>query len=307
MVLFLGLSIAITALPVSVRILMDLGKLQTDVGQKIISAAIFNDIITLFILGVILDFNTGIQSYKQLAIMISTTIIKFMIFLGLVIFTYRMIRKSAERMTIINKALNRFLGLLKTKESLFALLMVFILAFAGIAQALGLHFVVGAFFSSLLISRDILGEENFNQARKTTSSITYGLLAPVFFGMIGLSFSLSAINNIPLLFIVVITAFISKTTGGFLGGKMARLNTPDSLSLGLGLNVHGIMELVVVTIALESGFIDHGLFTILVIMGITTTLVSPMLLKRSFAWADKRNGRLNVDENHPPAGTSDNW
>ena len=55
--IFLGLCIAITALPVSIRILMDLGKLKTDVGQRIISAAIFNDIVALLILGIILDFN----------------------------------------------------------------------------------------------------------------------------------------------------------------------------------------------------------------------------------------------------------
>ena len=38
--IILGLCIAITALPVSIRILMDMGKLNTEVGQKIISAAI---------------------------------------------------------------------------------------------------------------------------------------------------------------------------------------------------------------------------------------------------------------------------
>src|SRR5687768_12478410 len=36
---FLGLCVAITALPVSVRILMDLGRLQSDVGRRILSAA----------------------------------------------------------------------------------------------------------------------------------------------------------------------------------------------------------------------------------------------------------------------------
>ena len=39
--IFIGLCVAITALPVSIRILMDLGKLNSPVGQKIISVAIF--------------------------------------------------------------------------------------------------------------------------------------------------------------------------------------------------------------------------------------------------------------------------
>ena len=53
--IFIGLCIAITALPVSIRILMDFGKLNTPLGQKIISVAIFDDIIALTILGIILD------------------------------------------------------------------------------------------------------------------------------------------------------------------------------------------------------------------------------------------------------------
>lgn len=51
--LFVGLCIAITALPVSIRILMDIGRLQTVVGQRIIGAAIANDVLALLVLGVI--------------------------------------------------------------------------------------------------------------------------------------------------------------------------------------------------------------------------------------------------------------
>ena len=41
---FIGLCVAITALPVSIRILMDLGKINSEVGKKIISIAIFDDV-----------------------------------------------------------------------------------------------------------------------------------------------------------------------------------------------------------------------------------------------------------------------
>jgi Kef-type K+ transport system membrane component KefB len=51
---FIGLCVAITALPVSIRILMDLGKINSEVGKKIISIAIFDDVLALSILGVLL-------------------------------------------------------------------------------------------------------------------------------------------------------------------------------------------------------------------------------------------------------------
>ena len=65
--IFVGLCIAITALPVSIRILMDFGKLNTPLGQKIISIAIFDDILALTILGVILDLSNVEMTFVILA------------------------------------------------------------------------------------------------------------------------------------------------------------------------------------------------------------------------------------------------
>ncbi len=47
---FLGTALAITAVPATVKILMDLGKLNSRPGQIIISAAVFDDLISLILL-----------------------------------------------------------------------------------------------------------------------------------------------------------------------------------------------------------------------------------------------------------------
>jgi len=44
--LFVGTGLAITAVPVAIRVLMDLGKLESRVGQVIVSAAVFDDILS---------------------------------------------------------------------------------------------------------------------------------------------------------------------------------------------------------------------------------------------------------------------
>jgi Kef-type K+ transport system membrane component KefB len=68
----------------------------------------------------------------------------------------------------------------------------------------------------------------------------------------------------------------------------------ESITLGIGLNARGIMELVIANIALQNGFIDISLFSILVIMGIITTVVTPFLLKRSFKIIDKKNAQIKT-------------
>ena len=286
---FLSLCISITALPVSIRILMDLGKLNTDIGQKIISAAIFNDVVALLILGVILDFKESSANIRELTFTIIFSVLKVLIFMFLMVGAYRLFNIAKEKVTFLNHKFETFLIYLKGKESLFAMIMVFVLIFASLSELVGLHFVIGAFFGAILLPREMLGKENFEAVQKNTSSITMGFLAPIFFAAMGVEFNLLSINNVYLLLVVIAASFISKILGGYLGGKMAKLSNYKSFTLGVGLNARGIMELVIANIALQNGFIDIPLFSILVLMGIITTVVTPFLLKRSFSFIDKEN------------------
>jgi Kef-type K+ transport system membrane component KefB len=109
-----------------------------------------------------------------------------------------------------------------------------------------------------------------------------GFLAPIFFASIGLEFNISSISNIGLLIAVISVSYISKIAGGYLGGSIAGLSSRVSLTLGVGLNARGIMELVIANIAYRNGLISTEVFSILVIMGVLTTLTTPLLLKRAF-------------------------
>src|SRR5271166_1527348 len=81
---FIGLCIAITALPVSVRILMDLGKLQTEVGQKIVSAAVANDVAALLVLGIILDVKGGAGTREAFFESVGWALAKALLFMSVV-------------------------------------------------------------------------------------------------------------------------------------------------------------------------------------------------------------------------------
>jgi Kef-type K+ transport system membrane component KefB len=62
----------------------------------------------------------------------------------------------------------------------------------------------------------------------------------------------------------------------------------QSLTLAYGLNARGIMELVIANIAFREGFINVEIFSMLVIMGLVTTLSTPFLLKYSFKSLDRK-------------------
>ena len=279
---FIGLCVAITALPVSIRILMDLGKINSEVGQKIISIAIFDDVLALSILGVLLNIKDTDMSVMSILKACGVSLLKLIVFLVLLSFAYLMIRKLLKRGNYIQESLDKLVSFLKGKEPLFALFFAFILLFSTFTENLGLHFIVGAFFGSMLISESLIGKNNLHTIEKTSSNMAMGFLAPIFFSGIGLEFNFTSIKNVGLLLGILIVSYLSKIMGGFLGGRMAGLSIKTSFTLGIGLNARGIMELVIANIAYRNNLINTEVFSILVVMGIVTTLTTPLLLKKAF-------------------------
>ncbi len=286
---FIGLCVAITALPVSIRILMDLGKINSYIGQKIISVAIFDDVLALTILGLILNIKDTDMEVGTIIKNASISLLKLSIFLTILSLTYFLIRKLSNRENYLERQLNKVLLLLKGKESLFAIFFVFVLLFATITESLGFHFIIGAFFAAMLINENLVGKKHLESFHNTTNGLAMGFLAPIFFAGIGLEFNISSIQNYGLLIAIILVSYFSKIFGGFIGGKIIGLNNKTSLTLGLGLNARGIMELVIANIAYKAGLIDSEIFSMLVIMGVLTTLSTPIMLKRSFKSIENEN------------------
>ncbi|MFN8324868.1 cation:proton antiporter [Flavobacterium sp.] len=285
---FIGLCVAITALPVSVRILMDLGKINSEVGQKIISVAIFDDVLALTILSVLLDIKGSDMSTDTIIRVAIISLLKLLAFIFVLIFFYIYLKKVSKKENYIESYLDKLLSFLKGREPLFAIFFAFILLFSTLIETLGFHFIVGAFIASMFISQSIIGEKNLKTIESTTNSLAMGFLAPIFFAGIGLEFNVSSIQNIGLLIMVLVVSFGSKIIGGYVGGKFAGLSNKVAITLGIGLNARGIMELVIANIAYKAGLITDEIFSILVIMGVFTTLTTPVMLKKFFDKLDKK-------------------
>jgi len=290
-IIFLSLCIAITALPVSVRLLMDLGKLQTDIGEKIIAAAVMNDVASLLVLGVILDLQSGTGGWQQVLMAAGWSLAKALLFMTAVVLAARLIRYSTGRIAFSKQLLGHLLVWLKGKEALFAIVLLFVLLFASLSDLIGLHFIIGAFFGAMILGHETIGRTNYIAVEKIASTITMGFLGPIFFASIGLEFHMAALVNWPLILAVLVVAFAGKLLGGFWGGRLAGLSKAESWTLGCGLNGRGIMELVIANIALSNNFITQELFSVLVLMGTVTTLATPFLLRTAFR---------NLDGQRPP-------
>ena len=272
--LFLGLCISITALPVAVKMLDDMGLLTTAIGRFAVSTAVINDITALFILGVLLAFPEQ-ADVRQVLLTGSIVALKLLALVSAVLGLNALLA-WLDRLGINISAGPERLVALFGPEALFGIVIVFVLAFGSFSEGLGFHFVIGAFFGALLLDQHHFVASRYDDLRLTLNSITGGFLAPVFFASLGLEFKLAALNDLAFVVAVLVVAVTSKVVAGWWGGRMIGMSHREALALGCILNGRGAMELVVASIAYERGFIGAHLFSVLVLMGVATTLMTPI-------------------------------
>ncbi|HLA47092.1 MAG TPA: cation:proton antiporter [Thermoplasmata archaeon] len=285
--LFLGTALAVTALPVSVRILMDLSLLHSRIGRAIVSVALVDDLVAFAMLGLILEF-ARLDSVAPDMATVAFVVGKSLTFLALVFSVSVLLKMTMRSAPDGSSHMQRLLAKLRGQESGFALGIILALALGAAAEILGIHFAVGVFYGGLLVTPKLIGAAQFVKIRSAVSVVTFGLLAPIFFGFVGLNFTLS-FGSWPLIIAITVIAFFGKLFGGVLGGLFVGFRGARLVALGVGLNARGMMELLLAQVALAAGIIDAGLYSALVVMTLVTTLTTPPLLRRLL-------GRFRADD-----------
>lgn len=276
--LFLGVALSITAIPVSVRALMDLGHLRSRVGSTIISAAVIDDIIGIVLLG----FLTS-----MLAAGTAPSLDEIFLILGrLVLFLVISFPIARYAVPFLHAKLRQATA----SELHFSVVVSFGLAMGVLGEMLGMHFIIGAFVGGLLISEgEFHNEPQLVDVEQKVRGLTLGFLAPIFFVSIGLHIDLSAFGE-ALWFTVALlaAAIVSKVLGSALPARLAKVPWRESLAIGVGMNGRGAVELVVAAVALEAGLfsspipvppIVSAMFSAVVIVAIVTTLFTPIGLR----------------------------
>ena len=287
--LYIGLCLSITALTVTIRILIDLKQLESDIGQRMISAAIITDLAAFLVLGIILNFSDESRNLHDIIIATSLTTLKITLFIAILAVSYKLLMILKKHAGLILIKLEHILDFIHGRKAHFAVVILFILAFASIAEIMGVNLIIGAFFGAVLFPRKLFTPEQFKNTRETAENITMGFLAPIAFGYMGVSLIFTVQTNWWLLIIIIAFSFISKIGGGYLGGRMAGFSSAKSLAIGYGLNARGIMGLVIANVALQQHLTDASLYSILIMMALLTTLITPFLLKRAFIKIARQN------------------
>ncbi len=276
--LFLATAMAVTALPVSVRILLDLNLLHSRLGRAMVSVALANDLIAFAVLGIVVGLY-GVGGAAPDPLTLAVVVLKIVGFVAFILLLGAGLRRLGRDAGDGASLMERFLERLKAPESAFAMCIALALILAAAAETLGIHFAVGVFYAGLLVTPELVGREQFYQIRRSISAVSFGLLTPIFFGFVGLQFVFDAASW-PLIAEITAVGFVGKFVGGLIGGYVAGFRGAPLVALGFGLNTRGLMELILAQVGLAAGIIGPDLYSALIVMTLVTTLVAPPIMKR---------------------------
>jgi Kef-type K+ transport system membrane component KefB len=274
--MFVGLLLSITAVPVSTIVLMQFGILETKVGNTVITAAVINDIFALVILSIVLQLHGANGAPVNVLETMVNSVIKILLFIGGIFLIDILFRKAN---VWFQRRGTYFFEKLHTKEAAFGILLISTILVSVIAQVvIGLHFIIGTFFSGLIVYKEIIRRENFERVYGIISAISFGFFAPIFFAVIGININMDSIaNNLPFFIVLAIVAVVTKVGGGYIGSRLIKFSKDESLAIAFLMNGRGMVELVIASIGFTSGIIDSTIFSITVTIGWATTILAPIL------------------------------
>ncbi len=291
--LFLGAALTATSVGITARVFQDLKKLHIPEAQIVLGAAVIDDVLGLIVLAIV----SAIATLGAVSLgMIGWITAKAILFLV----------GSIVLGQLLAPRVGKFLSKIQTGSGMkFTLAMSFGLTCAFLAQKIGLAPIVGAFAAGLILDpvhfSHFKEPEIVDDVRKSLNGVEektkqkvleaihphaekhvkdliqpVGMMfVPIFFVMTGMNVKLETLFNPTIIFsalIITAIAFVGKIVAGLVAGKC------NKLLVGVGMIPRGEVGLIFAMIGKSLGVLNEEIFSIIVIMVILTTLLTPPIL-----------------------------
>jgi Kef-type K+ transport system membrane component KefB len=274
--LFVGGTMTATSIGVTVRILRDLGRFNSDEGQTVLGAAVVDDILGVLLLAVLFEFSqTGAIALGNLT--------RLVLFIGLFFVLAPLFATLMSRVIYRVSKSSEVPGLIATS------IVSLVLLFGALAHLIGAPELLGGFAAGLALSRRFFlpfgialsRTPEFSQHIDREMRPIVNLFSPVFFVVVGLSLNLKGIDWTSTFFWVFsLSLLLVAIAGKLVGGAVAvGAPWPQRVAIGMAMVPRGEVGLVFAEIGRAAGIFSLEVYTALVIVVAYTTLLSPFWIK----------------------------
>ena len=265
--LFVGTALSITAIPVLGRIMMDFGLTRTRVGAITISAAAINDVVGWLLLAVISALAAAQFSALATFVQLGWLVLYGAICWWLVRPFLRWLIQRSD------------LGQDRLPPNLVAITLVAVFISGICTYQIGIFAIFGGFMMGVLVHDQLKFVALW---KRNVGDFVLVFFLPIFFTYTGLRTNIVGLDTLALwnwCLIIVLAATFGKFGGGYIAARLTGLDHHHAKTIGILMNTRGLMELIVLNIGYDLGFLPQNVFTILAIMAVVTTVITAVVLR----------------------------
>ncbi|NPA74823.1 MAG: cation:proton antiporter [Euryarchaeota archaeon] len=253
-----------TSVGVTVRAMMDMNILNTDVGNTILAAAVADDIFGIILVTVVLSQGEIIE----LLVGISA----FFIVLYLL-----------AKYGIIERIMNAADRFLHVPYGLVSVTVGIMLLFAFFAQMAHIAMITGAFFAGLFVGQSTQERRIIGPLK----AIAYAIFIPIFFVKVGILVDFNLLGNFNVILLGALPlVFLGKIIGCSLGARAAGMPRSSAVKVGVGMTPEMEVALVIASLAYGSGIFSpaegSAIIATTIIYVILSSILTPIMLKKMY-------------------------
>ncbi|MFC1916682.1 cation:proton antiporter [Chloroflexota bacterium] len=262
--LFIGAAFTATSIGITVRVLMDLGRMHTKSATLILVAAVIDDIIGIIILSSVLSMSrTGYFN------VINTVRIMLSGFGAWIFLMFVGARWGNYVSTIILKPFR------KSGTTPIVALIIGLL-FSYLSTLVDLHPAVGAYLAGLIFAATVEKEDIMEKVEPIMR-----FLSPFFFVFLGMQVDILLVfDGVVLIIILLIVATLGKFIGCYIPARfIGKLSHKGGMVVGIGMAPRGEICMIIIGAGLLTGAITREIFSVVLAVNIITILTTPIMLK----------------------------
>lgn len=262
--LFMGIISTATSVSISVQTLKEIGRLRSKEGVAILGAAIIDDVVGI----ILLTLSIGIlkpSEGESLGFVVGKILLFFVIVFIMSFILKKVLSKIEDKFKIDDKVVS------------FALVLCLMLAF--LSEELGVAAITGAFFAGVLFSMTRYRHNITHEVNRIGSLF----FVPIFFVVIGMGVNLNmALSVVGIGSVIILAAVMGKVLGSGFGARFSGFSTPKAIQIGIGMVPRAEVAIIISNLGLTLGIINQQMMAITILMVVSTTLLTPSMLKWSF-------------------------
>lgn len=284
MALFVGATLTATSTAIAASVLLDLGRMDREIGRTIMGAAVIDDILGLLVLSIVVGAARGTLDVLGLGFVVAKAVgfIVVGILVGLYFFSPAVVRVQVIALR------------LGVRHGGFILALAVALFYSLIAETIGLSAIIGAFLAGTLFSSAPLRDE-FSEGTRYLEAV----FTPIFFISLGLNVDVFAVLASPQIFLftiaLIVVAMVTKFAGCAIAARLQGMSAVASIAVGWGMTPRGEVGLIVAVTALAAGIITGALFSVIVFAIIIVSVAPPPLFKQAVTAAEQEQNSSDAE------------